>query len=119
MNNEMHQKWKARCNNPNRGNNSGRNELIIKANFEVLYAKTTERILVKITLRHNQEIKWSGKFRFLRRSCTSGYKHETFRLCSSNLSCKYFLVSHFKFFPFSRELTEISKWLPNSYVKKS
>ena len=37
---------------------------------------------------------------FLRRSCTSGYKHETFRLCSSNLSCKYFLVSHCKFFHF-------------------
>ena len=37
---------------------------------------------------------------FLRRSCTSGYKHETFRLCSSNLSCKYFLVSHRNFFHF-------------------
>ena len=56
---------------------------------------------------------------FLRRSCTSGYKHETFRLCSSNLSCKYFLVSHRIFFPFSRWLTEISRWLPNSYVKQS
>ena len=36
----------------------------------------------------------------LRRSCTSGYKHETFGLCSSNLSCKNFLVSHRKFFHF-------------------
>ena len=37
---------------------------------------------------------------FLRLSCTSGYKYETFRLCPSNLSCKYFLVSHRKFFHF-------------------
>ena len=60
----------------------------------------------------------AGNVCFLRRSCTSGYKHETFRLCSSNLSCKYFLVSHRNFFPFSRWLTEISKWLPNSYDKQ-
>ena len=42
----------------------------------------------------------AGNVCFLRRSCTSGYKHETFRLCSSNLSCKYFLVSHRNFFHF-------------------
>ena len=42
----------------------------------------------------------AGNVCFLRRSCTSGYKHETFRLCSSNLSCKYFLVSHRKFVHF-------------------
>ena len=40
----------------------------------------------------------AGNVCFLRRSCTSGYKHETFRLCSSNLSCKYFLVCHRIFF---------------------
>ena len=42
----------------------------------------------------------AGNVFFLRRSCTSGYKHETFRLCSSNLTCKYFLVSHRKCFQF-------------------
>ena len=42
----------------------------------------------------------AGNVCFLRRSCTSGYKHETFRLCSSNLSIKYFLVSHRNFFHF-------------------
>ena len=40
----------------------------------------------------------AGNVFFFRRSCTSGYKHETFRICSSNLSCKYFLISHRKFF---------------------
>ena len=39
----------------------------------------------------------AGNVCFLRPSCTFGYKHETFRLCSSNLSCKYFLVSHRNF----------------------
>ena len=42
----------------------------------------------------------AGNVCFFRRSCTSGYKHETFRLCSLNLSCKYFLDSHRKFFHF-------------------
>ena len=61
----------------------------------------------------------AGNVCFVRRSCTSGYTHETFRLCSSNLSCKYFLVSYRNIFPISWWLKEISKWLPNSYVKLS
>ena len=41
-----------------------------------------------------------GNVRILRQSCTSGYKYETFRICSLNLSNKYFLVSHLKCFHF-------------------
>ena len=41
-----------------------------------------------------------GNVRILRQSCTSGYKYETFRICSLILSNKYFLVSHLKFFHF-------------------
>ena len=41
-----------------------------------------------------------GNVRILRQSCTSGYKYETFRICSLILSNKYFLVSHLKFFIF-------------------
>ena len=49
---------------------------------------------------HNATFSGAGNVCFLRRSCTSEYKHETFRLCSSNLSSKYFLVSHRNFFHF-------------------
>ena len=41
-----------------------------------------------------------GKVRIVRQSCTSGYKYETFRICSSNILNKYFLVSHLNFFHF-------------------
>ena len=41
-----------------------------------------------------------GNVRILRQSCTSGYKYETFRICSLILSNKYFLVSHLNFFYF-------------------
>ena len=45
-------------------------------------------------------ISGDGNVRILRQSCTSGYKYETFRICSLILSNKYFLVSHLKFFHF-------------------
>ena len=54
----------------------------------------------KVVMLHIKLNIGAGNVCFLRRSCTSGYKYETFRLCSSNLYCKYFLVSHRKFFHF-------------------
>ena len=47
-------------------------------------------------VQNRYHLQWSGKCLFFRRSCTYRYKHETFRLCSSNL-CKYFLISHQNF----------------------
>ena len=48
----------------------------------------------------NNGLSGDGNVRILRQSCTSGYKYETFRICSLILSYKYFLVSHLKFFHF-------------------
>ena len=56
-----------------------------------------------------------GNVRILRQSCTSGYKYETFRICSLILSNKYFLVSHHNFFPFSRWLMQFSRWPSKSF----
>ena len=48
----------------------------------------------------SREFSGDGNVRILRQSCTSGYKYETFRICSLILSNKYFLVSHLKFVHF-------------------
>ena len=56
-----------------------------------------------------------GLFSYLflcRMSCTSGYKHGIYRICSSDHTCQDFLVSHRLLFPFFKTATASSRWPP-------
>ena len=61
-------------------------------------------------------ISGDGNVRILRQSCTSGYKYETFRICSLILSNKYFLVSHLKFFHFQGGLRNFQDGRQNHLI---